>query len=73
MRKIREIGELPIPGSFLAQLNSDLDDANGLGSFAIHHEEERHRRNTAGQDMPHGQQWRRFVTEVTKLSCIIVY
>ncbi|XP_073718957.1 uncharacterized protein [Misgurnus anguillicaudatus] len=47
LRSIKETAQMPLPGSFLSQLQQDLDDPQRLGAFNIKHEEERNRR---GQD-----------------------
>lgn len=48
---MRDTGTAPLPGSFLSQLHSDLDNLPGLGHLPIQREEEEEERRTSGQDL----------------------
>ncbi|XP_036975521.1 zinc finger protein 862-like isoform X3 [Acanthopagrus latus] len=64
LRRIKDAGETPLPGSFLSRLHQDLDDPLALGAFMIHHEEERNRRGHGVEDLPREEHWTKFVKEV---------
>ncbi|KAI9532867.1 hypothetical protein NQZ68_028566 [Dissostichus eleginoides] len=49
---ILEAGETPLPGTFLARLQQDLDHPGGLGAFSIAGEEERSRRGHGNLERP---------------------
>lgn len=51
---------MPLPGSFLSQLQQDLDDPQRLEAFNIKHEEERNRRGQDIKEMQREEQWARF-------------
>ncbi|XP_054588645.2 zinc finger protein 862 [Nothobranchius furzeri] len=51
-------------GSFLAQLQTDLDDPTRLGAFGILPEEERGRRGRGQEEYSQGMLWPRFRSEV---------
>ncbi|KAK1903321.1 Zinc finger protein 862 [Dissostichus eleginoides] len=64
--RILEAGETPLPGTFLAQLDQDLDNPGGLGAFNIAGEEERIRRGHGVLERPREEIWARFVRDVLK-------
>lgn len=64
LRTIRDAGDAQPPGSFLAQLNNELDNPAGLGEFNITHEEERERRGRGQLEQTREALWSRFRTQV---------
>ncbi|CAM4671443.1 unnamed protein product [Leuciscus chuanchicus] len=67
LRKIKDDGDNQPPGSFLSQLNQDLDDTAKLSAFSIVHEEERDRRGRGLEEMSSREQlWSRFRSQAAR-------
>ncbi|XP_073718948.1 zinc finger protein 862 isoform X2 [Misgurnus anguillicaudatus] len=64
LKSIKEAAHTPLPGSFLSQLQQDLDDPQRLGAFNIKHEEERNRRGQDIKEMQREEQWARFQRDI---------
>ncbi|XP_062332851.1 zinc finger protein 862-like [Osmerus eperlanus] len=64
LKNIKDAGDAQPPGSFLAQLHSDLDNPARLGAFNIVDEEERERRGRGQVKHTREVLWSRYRTQV---------